>query len=100
MMTYSMQLARHQQGKQFRRTSEGGLLPQCEGDVALCQNLRELVAGELMATGVPTQVVESGDSVVGVDVRGEITTIFVATDAGELKIAGTLDYRNEFTACG
>ena len=100
MMTYSMQLARHQQGKQFRRTPEGGLLPQCEGDVALCQNLRELVAGELMATGVPTQVVESGDSVVGVDVRGEITTIFVATDAGELKIAGTLDYRNEFTACG
>lgn len=97
MITTSMKLADTQAGCRYRRDEQGRILPQIEGEVALCENLRENITGRLDAIAGPRRVAEISHQIVAVDVRGEMRWLFSLTEDNELRLAGTFDSDNQFT---
>ena len=98
MLVESMKLASNQGGK-CSYGADGMIVPVTIGDVALCENLRESVAGQLKATGSPRLIAQGQDEIVATDVRGDVTWLFSLSADNVLRVIGGLDARNDFYPC-
>lgn len=98
MLVESMKLASNQGGK-FSQREDGAILPITIGDTALCENLRESIAGQLKSMGSPRIIARESDEIVATDVRGDVTWLFGLSDDNVLRVVGGLDAINDFYPC-
>lgn len=98
MLTYSMILAPLQSGEKIGRRSSGAIKPTTLGETALCENLRERVAGRLEAVGLPSTVTNLSAAPVALDSRGNNTYLFTQNLSGTLFLEGFLQDDKSFVA--
>lgn len=98
MITTSMKLASVQPGCRYRRYNGHHILPRTEGEVALCENLRENIAGRLDAVAEPRLLTTLSHRVVAIDTRGEQRWLFGMSDDKVLRLVGVCDADDDFTS--